>query len=1125
MSIFNQPIDKNILKNFNTRQKLLSSSNRTPQELTFMSGNSVWVKLSSSINVDGLGDRLAKENVLEGGTLFNNRLKYGVGDSKFNAYSIQGNLTGIKPMPGIISLTIDNIGAQGSIRKALIYYKCFDVKQLDILETLYMRPGYTLLLEFGRSTYLDDNSLYQTSNEDFFNVTNKSILEYCNYLHDKSVKSQGNYDAMFGYVTNFSWDMEEDGSYNCITELISTGELLESIKLNYSLAGLIDYKSMDKDEAFKGLIIPKIQKAYSNVKYKTDYSRDINEEYTKNALGGIITELYLINYLSTAKEFKYTIPTDVPSSNITISSSDFTKLTYNSKSLNKLHENIDDNYFITLRLFIDIINKLILPHSISTNGSKIGPLTQMSVDDVNNIPLECLFNPLMTSVNPDVCLINNPKFLNIISNIDIQTKLVPVKLYPEDDLELNNPLAKECRAKIVHWIDEMIKIVKVWGNGYSNDKKIENEIKTYISTKLKDVKDVYSFIQHNYQIVRGGRLKTLNNPRYWKFMQTYSNMNNVLYLRDEFDKDDELMGQLFHQFNDNTDTNIFKILSNPNLNSQSLDLFLQNQAEIIETQVNDQKKINELDKNIQNYALKINKIQEKMLPFINGKNGIIGNIYINLKYLYNLIQDPSLASQDLTGNNSIPVTTYLKELIKNIQSSIGNVNDFEIHINDNTGRIVDFNYVNQNKQDTLHTFHISGKNSIVKKASLKSSISSEMSSMFAISAQGQAGKTGLENSTLLAFNKGITDRVIPKKDVPTYNNVEDNNKYNRNFISSLSYIFNNYYKPLLNDNTFNVSDSIPYKESLKNIINFSTVNFNVQNKSKSLLPVRIVLTLDGISGLIIGNIFNIDNDSIPDNYQIKGKKLSYVIVKIRSDLDVEWLTTIEAIPFIIDPVFSIDEIPLNMVIEYNPNSGKIKVTKGEEAKPIPLPKPKLTTLPKPTPTPTITTNPTVPKLLAPIPEPFYSPEPIVFAPTETTDPLSRNIVWCINFFKKEGFKPFQIAGILGNAMAESLMEPTRLNPNDKGKVSYGLFQWRGDRLENLKKYKGYSLLSTQLVFTIHESNYIGLKADLMVSTSIEEATFIWARYFEICDICFDRLAVLASPRLGYAKSIYETYLK
>ena len=54
-------------------------------------------------------------------------------------------------------------------------------------------------------------------------------------LFKLSRKQSGNYDAMLGYVKNYNWTARMDGGYDCTANIISTGEIIESLKVNYNL--------------------------------------------------------------------------------------------------------------------------------------------------------------------------------------------------------------------------------------------------------------------------------------------------------------------------------------------------------------------------------------------------------------------------------------------------------------------------------------------------------------------------------------------------------------------------------------------------------------------------------------------------------------------------------------------------------------------------------------------------------------------------------------------------------------------------------------------------------------------------------------------------------------------------
>lgn len=75
-----------------------------------------------------------------------------------------------------------------------------------------------------------------------------------------------------------------------------------------------------------------------------------------------------------------------------------------------------------------------------------------------------------------------------------------------------------------------------------------------------------------------------------------------------------------------------------------------------------------------------------------------------------------------------------------------------------------------------------------------------------------------------------------------------------------------------------------------------------------------------------------------------------------------------------------------------------------------------------------------------------------------------------NHYLNRGVKPNVAAGIVGNLYKESGLNPTAIG--DKG-TAYGVAQWRGDRLSNLKNYaiskgKSHADLTTQLDFILDE---------------------------------------------------------
>ena len=63
----------------------------------------------------------------------------------------------------------------------------------------------------------------------FSKLNTKTILSA---IRAKRVQNAGNYDGMYGKITNFTWSFNDDGSYDIELKLISHGDIIESLKLN-----------------------------------------------------------------------------------------------------------------------------------------------------------------------------------------------------------------------------------------------------------------------------------------------------------------------------------------------------------------------------------------------------------------------------------------------------------------------------------------------------------------------------------------------------------------------------------------------------------------------------------------------------------------------------------------------------------------------------------------------------------------------------------------------------------------------------------------------------------------------------------------------------------------------------
>jgi hypothetical protein len=274
MAIVGDELNEYVIKQINQRQSAHGSGQngdeRTLEELTYLNSKTAWIKFASGVSVteakledlgftpgsaeisELVGKGLAQKYVLYNGisTITDvNDTHYRLLPFSENGYEVSSDY-GIIPTPGIIDLDVKALN-RGSLKKATIKLKVQDRSQLSIIDTLYMRLGYTVLLEWGNSVFLDENGNLDTVKEtiverkDLFFSDNMSkgtsYTAILTQIEEYRKKYCGNYDGMLGKISNFSWTFNQDGSYDVDLTVISWGDVIESLKSNVTA----DKKTID----------------------------------------------------------------------------------------------------------------------------------------------------------------------------------------------------------------------------------------------------------------------------------------------------------------------------------------------------------------------------------------------------------------------------------------------------------------------------------------------------------------------------------------------------------------------------------------------------------------------------------------------------------------------------------------------------------------------------------------------------------------------------------------------------------------------------------------------------------------------------------------------------------------
>ena len=241
-SIIGGNIDEKVHKQLKSRQDLFSNTNnfRTDETLQYLNASTGWIRVCSSVDTKGIDDtyssKLAQQNVLLGGTLLNNTTKRdGLFSFTEGASSYDNGILGYRPMAGITGFTVTSKGFAGSIRTAALEFQANSIEQLSALEQIYLRPGFTVFIEWGHSMYVDNSKTINKQPDyvtDYFSYTDR---EQVITAAEKIKNNSGyNYNYMYAYVSNFTWTYNTSGGYDCRIETVSAGDLVESLSIAIS---------------------------------------------------------------------------------------------------------------------------------------------------------------------------------------------------------------------------------------------------------------------------------------------------------------------------------------------------------------------------------------------------------------------------------------------------------------------------------------------------------------------------------------------------------------------------------------------------------------------------------------------------------------------------------------------------------------------------------------------------------------------------------------------------------------------------------------------------------------------------------------------------------------------------
>jgi hypothetical protein len=451
------------------QQKLNNNSLRDQDLLKYINNKTSWIRLSSGVNVtstklkelglpEALSDnKLAISNVLFSSYQYVNpgsnsddwrgRFTAGVGYSalgsngydSLNSYGFNSNSDyGLVPPPGIKSIDIKALN-RGSLREAKVEIECHSLSQFIVIEALYLKLKYSMLLEWGHTLWYNNTGNLQSNMPDW---VHKGFLQG-HYDQDKvlEVLEQqrqeycGNYDGFLGYVRNFEWSLRKDGGYDITLDLISIGDVIESLKVNTNYptaktSNTTSTESSDKEIANKD------RSTIHQILYAIKEEIDLAGGYLDGFNGGgrsSLTASEIVRITKNNSKYDLKRPNYFDPKEITDWNKPSNILAYQEAikaEFTAINTSEDGDatggtfYYIKLGTLLRIIESFLLKYDTSktdANNNTSKPIFYIDHDFDNNI---CLTIPKQISLDPKVCILK----ANLDKSITPTTQIVKVTI-------------------------------------------------------------------------------------------------------------------------------------------------------------------------------------------------------------------------------------------------------------------------------------------------------------------------------------------------------------------------------------------------------------------------------------------------------------------------------------------------------------------------------------------------------------------------------------------------------------------------------------------------------------------------------------------------------------------------
>ena len=270
-------------------------------------------------------------------------------------------------------------------------------------------------------------------------------------------------------------------------------------------------------------------------------------------------------------------------------------------------------------------------------------------------------------------------------------------------------------------------------------------------------------------------------------------------------------------------------------------------------------------------------------PSIFPSVGNINYVYLNINFLSQLITKGSD-----NKDNKVTIRKFLQDVCDGVNKALGSINDLQVISNvDGTVEkltIIDYQQKrikNLVKLERPYTeLKAQGLGSMLTKIQAQSSITPDLASMIAIGAQAQGQVVGPEAASFSKLSEGFIDRIYPEKnigdslDIIRQEKAKDaiEKRYKNGIESYIELIKNQQpkdpivglYDPIILESTDKSNKENIAVELYKACLEKFT---QTRQTSTAFIPIKLNLSLYGLSGIKIYQNFKLSNDILPLSYK------------------------------------------------------------------------------------------------------------------------------------------------------------------------------------------------------------------------------------------------------------------